>query len=1487
MALDVHFTTFKEFSPLSYLLNAIPTKVQKGFRNVLVHLTALDSNNDYIAVGSDIGMLYLYCRRLNKMTKYNLEGKTDTIRVVKLLACFDDLVAVGTSSGRVVVFQLVSPLPGRNKQLRRFDVGIHKSNITALAWSTNGMKLFSGDDQGKVVYAAVDLDQGVCRPRVILEESSPIVQLDYTQKVLLVSTYLHSVLIYTEQNIIKQVGTQPRKSAGRFGACFLPGLCKQTNVNLYASRPGLRLWKSDVQGVVQSTLLLKSVFTCGVKPFELLPRASFSPANKAATKPAERNFGLLKCFLHDGWVLSWNKTSIYVLDAVNQALIGGLEGLSGIVSVSCTDDEIFMLTDYRDIIRISNKPECFKLMGVHSQLNSPLTVSSRESVQETVIATDSKEMRSENKTSETDRFEAHHSSSSELEPNLSSKNEMERHPWDETGEGRHSETSEPRSRSSSTNSGISVFSHVTSPEQQIGAISLPVGLTKISDSAERFRTLNMEEFNQQLIVVPVKKKKKRKQASSGSEGSFVKHEIDCSNSSQSSEPALLSDFAFEGSITTTCDLSDQMSLLSSSLDHLITDFSEQESHIGTELDTFLQEECNSNIFGSIQPPECTSTSQDGHLPSDNLAESLKTATTMNENTSSSDLHFAECLDTVSSVKLETLDSSCNKNKDCRGEVSVSSSEPVLRQQANSVSTMFDVVCNSEPLELRSQDPEKSVLSGGLNLQGSLSESSESFLDERHALLMRILSPDKDHNRQEINAFSQLCVSYNEPNLSDRTESPQPFETVCSVDNAITDEKKVQQQLSSSSDDEDIYGHGGPPSLSEPSVTEHILTSDAEKSQGSVFQDLNTSVSDEMELLKSDQFAESWMGYSGPGYNILSLVVSEKHVWCLDYKGGLYCSPFHGTSLRWQKFEDGVQQVAVSPSGVLLWKIEQKSSKAFACGKVTMKGKRHWYEALPNAAYVALSDDTAWIIQTNGELYLQTGLSADRPCARAVKVECPCPLVQITSRNNVVWALTEQRTTLFRNGISSFCPEGEHWISDIVSEKQMLELVCIALGDQQTVWALDTNGNLWFRTGISSKKPQGEDEHWWQVSVTDYVVFDQCNIFQTIIHATHTVATVAHAPVEKVADKLRGALWSQQPPSQPSLISVNSSGVWITSGKNELHVAKGNLLATYWKTIVPRGTVSATKWAFVLASMAPTKKGSFLWLGQSNKDLFCISDQNPEFRPSTVQLPPDVEMVQISASHDAVWGLDLQGNIHIRTLSENCPSGMHWTKLDLTQLGSIKLSSLACGGQHVWACDVDGIIYFRVGTQPLNPSMMLPAWITIEPPEQINFIQSNCCKVNEDCDLKLNRPLGTQLINIYSSPNDQMVWAVDSRGNVHVRLGITEAMPVGTDWEHVPGLQASQLTVSYRTVWVRCSNGDIARRYGITNKNPAGDYWKKIPGNVICLTVTPQDDLWAISTGGSLLQRLTKNFNHTDALINPNRIALLGQSEDFDDEWEVI
>uniref|UniRef100_F7GJ62 Tectonin beta-propeller repeat containing 2 n=1 Tax=Monodelphis domestica TaxID=13616 RepID=F7GJ62_MONDO len=1382
MASGTESVMFKEFCPLYYLLNAIPTKIQKGFRSIVVYLTALDTNEDYIAVGSSIGMLYLYCRQLNQMKKYNFEGKTESITVVKLLSCFDDLVAVGTASGRVAVFQLVSSLPGRNKQLRRFDVaGIHKNSITALAWSPNGMKLFSGDDKGKIVFSSLDLDQGICNSSLVLEEPSSIVQLDYSQKVLLVSTLQRSLLFYTEEKSVKQVGTQPRKNTGKFGACFIPGLCKQSDLTLYASRPGLRLWKSDVHGTVQATFILKDVFAGGVKPFELYPR--LEPADRGSCTFSEKHLGLVSCFFQDGWVLSWNEYSIYLLDTINQATIAGLEGSGDIVSVSCTENEIFLLKGDRNIIRISSRPEGLGSLG-------------RDGV-ETLGCPEKIHLQSLDKLGTFSN---------------------------ETRNRGSSITSESRSRSSSVNSIDSSSSFLTSGDQGSSEI------LKEGQPSHRFSVISCEDFDQELIVKPIKVKKKKKKQESGTRKT---------PNSLEGTPCYEHQFSDESPHSTTTDqCSMTSSFLGSSLDQMSTTSPDQQSIFSGELHGALQEN-DSETFSVLEVSESTPDLLDEENESKNemLKCSHKSGVDIDNLDSNLPVLLSENAETDDIPELKPI---CFLEND---EQNNETKHELIIQDTESTSEKNFTDTQTVPLSPSTLPSFEEFLPGKRNDENwmEMPRTPECFSINK---VPENFSSDSYHGPIKDNVLDQqkkLKVSEFELGKSGAESTPQ-VSASASIKHEVKIEQSLQEQVLTSSDEEDIYARGLPYSSSEASV--------AELGVSLSLQDMTKANLEETVLLKSDQFAESWMGYSGPGYGILSLVVSEKYVWCLDYKGGLYCSSLPSAGIRWQKFEDAVQQVAVSPSGALLWKIEQKSNKAFACGKVTIKGKRHWYEKFK------YSDSLGLFI-----FVLLKGLSVDRPCARAVKIDCPYPLSQITSRNNVVWALTEQRALLFREGVSSFCPEGEQWKCDIISEKQALEPVCITLGDQQTIWALDIHGNLWFRTGVVSKKPQGDDDHWWQVSITDYVVFDQCSLFQTIIHATHTVATAAQAPVEKVADKLRMAFWSQQLQCQPSLLGVNNSGVWISSGKNEFHVAKGSLVGTYWNNVVPRGTASATKWVFVLASAAPTKEGSFLWLCQSAKDLFCVSDQNPQFRPSTVQLPPDTEMIAYSACQDAIWGLDSFGQVFIRTLSKSCPTGMHWMRLDLSQL-----VSLSCGNQHIWACDSRGGVYFRVGTQPLNPSLMLPAWITIEPPAQ---------------------PVGINLVSVHSSPNDQMLWAIDNKWNVYVRLGITEEMPVGTDWEHVPGLQASHLAVSTRTVWAHCANGDVARRYGITDKNPAGDYWKKIPGNMSCLTVTPIDELWAIGPLGYLLQRLTKTFNHSHILQKMGNTSVLLHPDDFEDEWEVI
>ncbi|XP_077587757.1 tectonin beta-propeller repeat-containing protein 2 [Stigmatopora nigra] len=1263
----------REFCPLQHLLNSIPAKVQRGFRSVVVYLTAVDCSRDFVAVGSSIGMLYLYCRRLAHMNKYSLEGKCDAITAVKLLSCFDDLVATGTASGRVAVFQLVSPLPGRNKQLRRFDVvGLHKGSVTSLAWSTNGMKLFSGDDKGRVVFSALDLDQGTCTPVLLLEELGGIVQLDYSQRVLLVSTQQRSLLYCTNTQQVQQIGGKPRKSSGRFGACFLPALCKQSDLQVFAARPGLRLWRSDVSGQVVDTRLLKGVFNTQIPHFEVFPRSG--PAG--AYRPSERQLGVLSCFFKENWILSWNEYSIYVVDCANQVLVGALESSGDIVSLSCCDNEIFILKGDRDLIRLSDGPEGARGSGgsaCPSPSHFPARLSSPLTPQGNVVTP----------TGCVETAQPIRTMAIIVEGGDGESGGMRE---EEEQEGGGVQSSCSHSRSSS----------ITSWD------SFPGNASSDTSSRRYSAPLGQEEAWQELVVKAVKVKKKKRQR--------------------------------------------------------------QDSGSGNRL---FESSCSESVFAI----------QDG-----------------------------SCSDGSSGASLMGLDL---PKRDSPMEIVEVNRTQGENQEENS--------SHRSP-----QNPQKEA---------------------------EPVTPDVDMLLECTFSYTQHDGQEGQP----MAEPPPPPPSAHVPERSEDSELHAEKPNASSDDEEsDIYRQG----LND--------AGDPERGNGAQRRAaIEASARDAGDggKRKAVQLAECWMGYSGPGCGILSLHVTDRCVWCLDFKGGLFCSPLPESSLQWQRFEDNIHQVAVSPSGNLLWKVEQKSMMAYACAKASAGGKRHWYKAAEQAAFVALSDDSAWIIKTNGDLHLQMGLSMERPCARSAKVETPCVFSQVCARGGVVWALSEHNALFYREGLDSFCSQGDAWKYDTVSEAQGVELMCVTLGDGGTAWALDVNGRLFFRTGVSSGRPQGDDDHWWQVSISDYVVFDQGSLFQTLLNATQSVATVTKAPVERVV-----AFLSQYAQRQPILVSANAAGVWVASGRNRLHLARGGLVGTFWQNLVPRGTVAATRWSAVTSSATPHKDGAFLWLAQSKKDLFCVWDQDGELRPSTVTLPQEVELTQVSACRDALWGLDAHGRVFIRTLSPSCPAGLDWTLLDLSQLGSVRLVSISCGSQNVWALDSRGLVYFRVGTQPLNPNMMLPAWIHIEPPDQ---------------------PVGVQLVSLETSPNDGFLWALDNRGAVFVRTGLNDGMPIGTNWDLVPGLSVSQLVLSCHTVWVRCVNGDLARRYGVSDRNPAGDYWKKIPGNANCLTVTPDDNLWAVTPVGGLARRMTKLLPQT-----PRRPPHFGTNagaigDDVDDEWELL
>lgn len=149
-----------EWSPLENLLNQIPVKASI-LRNL--NLTCVATNQQFISLGTDCGVVLWYNRIKKELQKLKIESTSAVISCLEIIDSVEFMVAAGDDSGRITVFQIekehppdIRDLVPRPKPIERYTITIHKHLIKALAWSRNGMKLFSGDRTGAIVLTEID-----------------------------------------------------------------------------------------------------------------------------------------------------------------------------------------------------------------------------------------------------------------------------------------------------------------------------------------------------------------------------------------------------------------------------------------------------------------------------------------------------------------------------------------------------------------------------------------------------------------------------------------------------------------------------------------------------------------------------------------------------------------------------------------------------------------------------------------------------------------------------------------------------------------------------------------------------------------------------------------------------------------------------------------------------------------------------------------------------------------------------------------------------------------------------------------------------------------------------------------------------------------------------------------------------------------------------------------------------------------------------------
>ncbi|XP_004851585.1 Hermansky-Pudlak syndrome 5 protein isoform X1 [Heterocephalus glaber] len=306
--------------------------------------TSIAVSRKWLALGSSGGGVNLIQKEGWKHRLF-LSHREGSISQVACCSHDDDYVAVATSQGLVVVWELNQE--HRGKPERIYVSSEHKGRkVTALCWDTAVLRIFVGDHVGKV--SAIKLHTSkqakaasvfVMFPvQTITTVDSCVVQLDYLDGRLLVSSLTRAFLCDTEREKFWKIGNKERN--GEYGACFFPGRCSGGQQPLiYCARPGSRMWEVSFDGEVRSTHQFKKLLS--LPPLPVITPRSEPQYDHTVGSSQSLSFPRL-LHLSEHCVLTWTEKGIYIFIPQNVQVLLWSE-VKDIQDVAVYKNELFCL----------------------------------------------------------------------------------------------------------------------------------------------------------------------------------------------------------------------------------------------------------------------------------------------------------------------------------------------------------------------------------------------------------------------------------------------------------------------------------------------------------------------------------------------------------------------------------------------------------------------------------------------------------------------------------------------------------------------------------------------------------------------------------------------------------------------------------------------------------------------------------------------------------------------------------------------------------------------------------------------------------------------------------------------------------------------------------------------------------------------------------------------------------------------------------------
>ncbi|NWI92366.1 HPS5 protein, partial [Pitta sordida] len=306
---DSHNHVLAELECLDPLLSALRLDSSR------LKCTCIDVSKRWLALGSSGGGLNLIQKDGWKQRLF-LTHKEGAISQVACCLHDEDYVAVATSQGLVVVWELNQERRGKPERI--YVSSEHKGRkVTALCWDTAALRVFVGDHVGKVSAIKINTSkQGkaaatfVMFPvQIITTVDSRVVQLDYLDGRLLISSLTRTYLCDTEREKFWKIGNKERD--GEFGACFFPVGKNSVNQQplIYCARPGSRMWEVNFDGEVQSTHQFKQLLSSPPLPVVTLRHDPHYTGSSCP--PQSLSFPKL-LYLSEHCVVTWTERGIYI-----------------------------------------------------------------------------------------------------------------------------------------------------------------------------------------------------------------------------------------------------------------------------------------------------------------------------------------------------------------------------------------------------------------------------------------------------------------------------------------------------------------------------------------------------------------------------------------------------------------------------------------------------------------------------------------------------------------------------------------------------------------------------------------------------------------------------------------------------------------------------------------------------------------------------------------------------------------------------------------------------------------------------------------------------------------------------------------------------------------------------------------------------------------------------------------------------------------------